>query len=138
VGVAWVVACFGRGGENVRSELCRYAHCWISGKLVSIDALVEVKISSTLLKPAALLLLGASTVFGCSVANALTFNWRFTASGGYDLDTSTDLTGTVVEGTIDNLVDNALNTTGMTATFTSGFNVGRTLAYTSGTGIRVT
>jgi hypothetical protein len=61
--------------------------------MVNIDALAPVRISSILARPAALLLLGASTVFGCSVANALTFNWSLFgtlnsnnfASGTFDI-----------------------------------------------------
>ena len=89
-------------------------------------------------KPALCLLLGASAIFGCTTANALTFNWSWTATNGYDYVNNTDLTGTVVTGTVNNLVDNALNTTGMTATFTGGFNVGQTVAYIGGNGIQVT
>jgi hypothetical protein len=38
---------------------------------------VNKSIPITILKPAACLLVGASAVFGCSAANALTFNWSF-------------------------------------------------------------
>ncbi len=57
--------------------------CWICGTLLSVVAHAAVRIPSTLLEPAVLLLLGASTVFGCSVAQALVFNWSI--SGRYDL-----------------------------------------------------
>ena len=60
-----------------------------------VPSLAAVRIPSTLLKPAVCLLLGASTVFGCSVANALTFNWSvdtddptLTGSGGGTFTTS--------------------------------------------------
>jgi len=49
--------------------------------LCEICSLVPVRISSTVLKSAASLLLGASTIFGCSVANALTLNWLTTGTG---------------------------------------------------------
>ena len=55
-----------------------------------VPSLAAVRIPSTLLKPAALLLLGASTVFGCTVANALTFNWSWTPDSG-----SGNITGTI-------------------------------------------
>lgn len=83
------------------------------------------------------LLLGASAVLWSTAANALSFNWSWTATSGDD-GSGGDLTGTVVTGTIDNLSDNFLNTTGMTATFTSGFNVGQTVNYYAGNGIQVT
>ena len=40
-----------------------------------------MRIPSSLLKAVACLLLGTSAVFGCSVANALTFNWLTTGTG---------------------------------------------------------
>ena len=58
-----------------------------------------MRIPSTLLKPAALLLLGASTVFGCSVANALTFKWNFNNTDGNPVNTGT------TSGTITGLVE---------------------------------
>jgi hypothetical protein len=76
-----------------------------------------VRIPSTLLKPAALLLLGASTVFGCSVAHALTFNWNFNNTDGNPVNTGTT-SGTItglVEG--NNNVDN--NNSLLIATLTS-------------------
>jgi len=60
---------------------------------------VAVRNSSTfLMKSAALLLLGAFTVFACSVARALTFNWSVTTSlGGFGSGSFTtgDPSGTV-------------------------------------------
>lgn len=103
-----------------------------------IHIFVVMRIPSIFQRPAIMLLLGASALF-CGPANALTFNWSWTATQGRigRFFGGTDLTGTVVTGTIDNLVDNSLNTTGMTATFTGGFNVGQTVAYWGGAGIVV-
>lgn len=69
---------------------CCSANRCRSGNLLGIDVLVAVRIPSTLLKPAALLLLGASAVLSCSVANALTFDWATTGtnnngSGTFDI-----------------------------------------------------
>ena len=50
--------------------------------IINVVAHTAVRIPSILLNPAVLLLLGASTVFGCSGAQALVFNW--TISGKYD------------------------------------------------------
>ena len=73
-------------------------------------------------------------------AEALTFNWTWTATQGgmYNQYGYTNLTGTTVLGTINNLLDNSLNTYGMTATFTSGFNIGQTVSFDGGAGIQVT
>ena len=77
-------------------------------------------------------------------ANALTFNWIWTATHGRDNrdnrdnDTSPNLSGTVVQGTINNLLDSSLNTDGMTATCTSGFNIGQTVSFDGGAGVQVT
>jgi hypothetical protein len=97
-----------KSAGNIRGELFSYADCCNFGKLIGIDALVAVRISSTLLKPAALLLLGASTVFGCSVANALTFNWSWTPIR-YIPSTPTG----PVTGTVSGLLDNTANQIGV-------------------------
>ena len=73
-----------------------------------------MRIPSTLLKPAALLLLGASTVFGCSIAKALTFSWSWTP----DSFTPSTPTGNVT-GTISGLLDNQNNQTNGVVTITS-------------------
>ena len=57
----------------------------------------------TLLKPAACLLVGASAVFGCSAANALTFNWSFINTNG-----TPNATGTT-SGTITGLTEGVNN-----------------------------
>ncbi len=111
--------------------------CCRSDMIVATYASMSMRLPSTLLKSAVYLLLGFSTVFGGAAANALTFNWSWTATSGDD-GNGADLTGTVVTGTIDNLADNTLNKTGMTATFLSGFNVGQTLDFVVGDGIQVT
>ena len=68
------------------------------------------------MKPAVLLMLGASTVFGCSAANALTFNWTFQNTLGYPA------TGGIDSGTIsvvgDGVYDISRADAGVTATFT--------------------
>ena len=63
LGVVWGVASVRKSAGNVRSELFSYADCSRSGTLLGIDTLLAVRFPSTHLKPAVLLLLGASTVF---------------------------------------------------------------------------
>ena len=77
-----------KSAGNVRGELCSYADCYNFGKLIGIDALVAVRISSTLLKPAVLLLLGASGVLGCAAANALMIVNAYTSGTGTVIDFS--------------------------------------------------
>ena len=123
--------------HNVQVNLAVMWICCRSDMIVATYASMSMRLPSTLLKSAVYLLLGFSTVFGGAAANALTFNWSWTATSGDD-GNGADLTGTVVTGTIDNLADNTLNKTGMTATFLSGFNVGQTLDFVGGYGIQVT
>jgi hypothetical protein len=58
--------------------------------------------SSPFLKPVACLILGTSTIFGTSAANALTFNWSWTPTS-YSPSSPTG----PVTGTISGLLDNA-------------------------------
>lgn len=51
----------------------------------------------------------------CAPAKALSFTWSFQITGG----SNSSYIGQTISGTIDNLVDNALNTTNMTAKVTS-------------------
>jgi len=59
--------------------------------IVGIDALVAVRISSTLLKPAVCLLVGASAFFGCTAANAVMIVNAYTSG----TDTVIDFSGTI-------------------------------------------
>ena len=93
-----------------------------------------MRIPSTLLKPAALLLLGASTVFGCSVANALTFNWNFNNTNGNPANTGTT-SGTITglaEGNnnVDN--NNSLLIATLTSSTSGNFTVPRTWSQANG------
>jgi hypothetical protein len=65
---------------------------------MGIDTLVAVRISSTLLKSAACLLLGASAVLGGAAANALTFNWATTGTGTSGSGTFDILEASVFDG----------------------------------------
>jgi len=60
--------------------ICHDADCCTYARIKK-SSLVLVRISSTLLKPAACLLLSGSAVLGCTSARALTFNWLTTGSG---------------------------------------------------------
>ena len=62
-----------------------------------------MRISSTLFKPAALLLLSVSTFFCCSVANAFIINWSWTPNY-YNPGGTGDVTGTIT-GLVDDLAD---------------------------------
>jgi hypothetical protein len=66
-------------------------NCSGPSKVVGIDAIVEMRISSTLLKPAACLLVGASAVFGCTAANAAMIVNAYNSG----TDTVIDFSGTI-------------------------------------------
>ena len=66
-------------------------NCSGPSKVVGIDAIVEMRISSTLLKPAVCLLVGASAVFGCTAANAVMIVNAYTSG----TDTVIDFSGTI-------------------------------------------
>jgi len=68
---------------------------------------------SSFLKPVACLMLGASTIFGTSAANALTFNWLWTPSLSYPSSPTGPVTGT-----ISGLLDNTPNQTNGIVTVT--------------------
>jgi hypothetical protein len=70
-----------KSAGNVRGELFSYADCCNFGKFIGIDALMAMRIPSTLLKPAVLLLLGASAVFGSKANAVTTFNWTSLVNG---------------------------------------------------------
>lgn len=91
-------------------------------KFFGIDALVAVRISSTLLKPAALLLLGASAVFGGAAANALTFNWSFINSSGTPSSSGSATSGTIT-GLLDNTTNNLDTSPSITLTVLSATNL---------------
>ena len=85
-----------------------------------------MRISSTLLKPAACLLLGASAVLSCSVANALTLKWATTGtnangSGTFDIAQSSVVDGGIYTITAIRGLYNDLNISGLLAPGTIDF-----------------
>ena len=63
---------------------------------------LTMKLPFSVLRPAAYLLLGASTIFGCSTANALSYNWSFINNGN---PTSGGTTSGTITGLIEGIND---------------------------------
>jgi len=87
-----------------------------------------VRISSSLLKPAACLLLGASTVLECTTAKALTFNWLTTGIGTTGSGTFEIANSSVSDGVVYSILygDGTLNGTAI-------YTISGNFKYQSGT-----
>ena len=107
-------------------RLQEYSFCEYG--IIEISLLASMRISSSLLRPAIFLLLGASAVLGCNNANALTFDWSFINNSGVP-SSAGSTTGTITglqEGT------NDFSIAGITATVLTSQNLPVPTVFNSG------